>query len=608
MVKRFGKGGKTSIEADVIVLGCTLPGMVAAHKLLKKFGDTMDIVLLDLHSGAPRTRSRGNVAFMDVAHDDSDSETLIQNRRDRDDYTARQILDNLARLYLQQYAKDLRVPLPDPIIYPEGVEETYTIYQDSDESDDSQNQGQSKQDQNENQDQNDNQDQNENQEQEELDERISLIPSLEKIPLQKLFQYPNGSKVEFISNVHDFEYLNLFEKFELNQYQTYLDRSMADLFQTSNADIEQERKLLLYYDQTTMEQNICDTLLFSTSREIMRLIVRLVCGSPANNVSLLFYLHQCYRTSSTRNHLGGINTKFREKLLGHCRKRLTSKLHKSVAEITLTEKSIKGIRQYSQKVILETIKGETTYICNLLAMALKPEELHNIEVEDKLMSEETEQITKEIKHGQAKKFTVQYEENFWSRQGYSGDIFSMRGPIIWAMQKPKLSSTGSSSKYSTLVGYLKVREDGDDCKEAVLEQLVNMFGEAAATPVSYRESNIKDIYVPRCGDYVALRKLTTEGSPKFLEWGALDIFGDGDVASALEAGHTAYLSLMGCLRPQAQTFDDVIACDWPTFLREVPTERWKSQINVYSGIKLTVFATALCIGIYFIRSYMTKVS
>ncbi|KAJ8735895.1 hypothetical protein PYW07_007515 [Mythimna separata] len=585
MVKKFGIGGKTSIEADVIVLGCTLPGLVAAHKLLRKFGDTMDIVLLDLHTG-PRRRSKGNVAFMDIAHDDSD-EDLEGQRRDRDDYTARQILDNITRLYLQQYAKDLRVPLPDAIVYPEGVAETITLFQDDDIS----------------------LDESADLEQDpyEVDSKVSL-PSLGRFnPLQKLFQYANGSKVEFLSNVHDFEYLNLFEKFELNQYQTYLDRRMADLFQTSNIHLESDsdRQQLLYYDQTSMETNICETLLFSTSREIMRLIVRLVCGAPAHSVSLLFYLHQCYRTSSAKNHLGGINTRFREKLLGHCRKRLTCKLHKSVAEITMKAKSIKGIRKYSKHVILETIKGET-YSCNLLAMALKPEELHNIKVEDKLMSQETERITKDLKPGVAKKFTIQYEKNFWYTKGYSGDIFSMRGPIIWAMEEPNLSTTGASSKYSTLIGFLKVREGEDDCKEAVLEQLVNMFGEEASSPVSYRETIMTDVYVPRCGDYVALRRLLTKGSPKFLEWGALDIFGDGDVASALEAGHTAYLSLMGCLRPQAQTFDDVIACDWPTFLSEVPTKRWLAQINVYSAIKLTAFTAALGIGMYLLRSYMRK--
>lgn len=572
MVRKFGKGGKTSIEADVIVLGCTLPGMVAAHKLLQKFGDTMDIVLLDLRVAAPsKSRSSDAVTFMEVAHDDSNLDTTLQ-RRDRDNYTARQILDNVTRLYLQRYAKDLRVPLPDGIIYPEGVEKTWTLFQDPDEID---------------------------------TELLSpATSSLMTMQLQKLFQYPDGNKVEFLNNVHDFEYLNLFEKFELNQYQTFLDRCMADLYQTSNIDSAEERKLLLYYDQTTMENNICDTLLFSTSREIMRLIVRLVCGAPAHSVSLLFYLHQCYRTSSAKNHLGGLNTMFREKLLGHCRKRLTTKLHKSVAKITVKVKSIKGIRKYSQQVILETIKGETTYICNLLAMALKPEELHNIQVEEKLMTEETCEITKYLKHGLVKKFSIQYEENFWRRQGYSGDIFSMRGPIIWAMQRPKLSTTGSSSKYAVLVGYLMMREDDDDCKEAVVEQLVNMFGEEAATPHSYKEATVTDVYVPRCGDYVALRRLMTEGSPRFLEWGAFDIFGDGDVASALEAGHFAYLSLMGCLRPQAQTFDDVIACEWPTFLSEGPIERWMSQINVYSGIKFTMFAAALCIGISLLRSYM----
>ncbi|XP_047022684.1 uncharacterized protein LOC124632066 [Helicoverpa zea] len=573
MVKKFGVGGKTSIQADVIVLGCTLPGIVAAHKLKSKFGDSMDIMVIDLPGPDSKHVSKCNVAFTNMMDSDYDNEDSSY------DLTARQLLDNVARFYLIKYAKEFKLPLPDCIIYPDLAEENSELMAHSGYL-----------------------------------MRSHHAPDVilpeepgEEVPLQKLFQYPDGNTVEFLNNVHDFEYLSFLEKFELNQYQTFLDRCMTDLFQTSRVNIEEERKTLLYYDRTTMEKNICETLLFSNTREIMRIIVRLVCGAPANSVSLLFYLHQCYRTSSAKNHLGGLNTRFREKLLGQCRKRLSSKLNQSIADITLQSMSIKGIRTYAEQVILETIKGETTYVCNLLAMALRPEQLHNIQVEDRLLSEEFARITKEMKPGYAKKFNILYRENFWTRLGYSGDIFSMRGPIIWAMQKPKLSTTGSLEKYSGLIGYLMVRDDGQDSKEAVIEQLVNMFGPEAAFPASYRETPVADVYVPRCGDYVALRELTTVGSPKFLEWAALDIFADGDVAAALEAGHSAYLHLLGCLRPQAQTYDDIIATDWPIFISESPLQRWLSQINVISGIKITAVTTAVLVGVSLLRYMKNRI-
>ncbi|KAF9420341.1 hypothetical protein HW555_003402 [Spodoptera exigua] len=565
MVKKFGIGGKTSVEADVIVLGCTLPGIVAAHKLKSKFGDSMDIVVLDLGSNF-NYQSKCNVGFTENNETDSDNEN--NNKTMYYSYTARQLLDNVARIYLLRYAKEFKLPLPDSIINPENTKRSETD-----------------------------------------EESLTFATEQEEsVPLQKLFQYPNGTTVEFLNNLHDFEYLSFLEKFELNQYQTFLDHCMTELFQTHKVNLEEERKVLLYYDRTTMEKNICETLLFSTSREIMRIIVRLVCGAPAKRVSLLFYLHQCYRTSSTKNHLGGLNTRFREKLLGHCRKRLSSKLQQSIADITMQTKSIKQIRTYSEQVILETLKGEITYTCNLLAMALRPDQLHNIHVEDHLMTENHTKITKGMQPGYAKKFNIQYRQNFWSRQGYSGDIFSMRGPIIWAMERPRMSTTGSLEKYSGLIGYLMVRENDDGCesKAAVVQQLVNLFGEEAADPVSYRETLIADVYVPSCGDYISLRRLMTEGSPKFLEWGALDVFAEGDVAAALEAGHTAYLHLLGCLRPQALTYDDFVATDWPTFLSEIPLSRWKSQINVISGIKITMCTVAVVIGVKVLRSLITK--
>ncbi|KAG6441912.1 uncharacterized protein LOC115448572 [Manduca sexta] len=547
MVQKFdkpfsGKGTKKSIKADIIILGCTLPGIVTAHKLKRRFGNTMDIVVLDL-VGPQRSASKCNVAFQAL-----DDETDKENNPDSQDDTTRQLVNNVAKYYLAKYAKEFSIPLPEVIITPEKV----------------------------------------------------------RSPLSKLFQHRNGQTVECAKDFHDFDYLSFVERFEMRQYQTLLDQSMKNLFQT-RADTKYERMRLHYYDQTTMEKHICDALLFSTSREIMRNTVRLVCGAPASSVSVLFYLHQCHRTCGARNHLDGDNTKFREKLLGYCRKRLANKLQQSIADITLSAKSITEIRTYSdEQVVLETMKGETNYVCNLLAMALRPDQLNTIQVEGQLLSEQQADLTGSMKPGRAKKFAIQYEENFWRKQGYSGDILSIRGPIIWAMEKPRMSGTGSSERYFSLIGYLKVRDDNIDSQEAVIEQLIKLFGDEAATPVSYKERDVADLFIPRCGDFVALKTMTRDSTPKYLEWGALDIFADGDVAAALEAGHTAYLNLLTCLRPQAMTFEDLSTAEWPIVLNEKPLKRWLAHINVISTMHFVVFTAALCIGVRLLRSYIRK--
>ncbi|XP_072937610.1 uncharacterized protein shps [Epargyreus clarus] len=528
-----------NIKADIIVLGCSLPGIVTAHKLNKKFGDTINIVVLDL-AGNQKVNgaSQRNVGFQEDEQADTETYSF--------DGTARQLIDNVARHYLAMFAKDFKISLPETIIIPRNV----------------------------------------------------------TAPFSKIFEYSNGTTVPCPNDYHDFDYLNFLERFELNQYQTLLDENMKDLFQTNKVDAASERLKLLYYDKTTMEQHICEALLFPNSRQIMRTMVRLVCGVPPNTVSVLFYLHQCYRTSSAKNHLGGCNTRFREKLLGYCRKHLANKLQQSIAKITLSAKSIKEIRSYSNKqVILTTMKGETNYICNLLAMALKPDELEDIEVEANLLSEKEAAIAKAMKQGKAKKFMVQYEESFWKEQGYSGDIFSMRGPILWAMQRPKLSTTGDSEHFPSLVGYLMIKNDKEeDSKEAVIRQLVKLFGQEAANPLSYKEANIADVFVPRCGDYVALRKLTNGACPQNLEWGALDIFADGDVAAALEAGNTAYLHLMSCLRPQAQSYEEVVSGEWPTFLNETPYTKWFAKFNIVKTMHVIACTAAIYVGIRVMQS------
>ncbi|XP_073957763.1 uncharacterized protein [Choristoneura fumiferana] len=543
-LKTTFKERQINIKADVIILGCSLPGIVTAHKLKKKFGKTMDIVVLDL-AAPTRILSKGNVAFEsgyisdDEESDDSSGEM-----------TTRQFADNAAKHFLSRYAKEFSIPLPDAI----------------------------------------------------------MNPRLVRSPLNKLFQFRDGNIVECNKDYHDFDYLNVVERFELNQYHDLLDQNTRDLFQTNRVSCEADRRKLLYYDQTTMERHICGNLLFPTSREIMRMSVSLVCGAPSNVVSVLFYLHQCHRTSSARNHFDGNNTRFREKLLGFCRKQVASKLQQSVSDITFPAIAIQKIRIYSdEQVILETMKGDTNYVCNLLAMALKPEQLLKIAIEDEILTEKQATMIGAMLPGKVKKFFVQYNESFWEDEGYSGDILSIRGPIVWAMARPRLSTTGSIEKYAALVGYLMVRDDVEDSREAVLEQLTKLYGEAAAKPINYKESDVTDIFVPRCGDYVALRQLTSFGNTgNVVEWGAMDIFADGDVAAALEAGHNAYLHVLTSLRPQAQTFEDLATTERPTILDDGPLTRWAAYLNYISSIQIVAYATAMYVGFRCIRSYLRR--
>ncbi|XP_013188013.1 uncharacterized protein LOC106132979 [Amyelois transitella] len=554
MVTKFeyyrGRSSKKHVKADVIILGCSLPGIVVAHKLKSEFGDTMAIVVLDLVGPTRVNASKCNVVFLGELDEDND-EANSENGDRKDPHT--HAFDNVTRHYIDMYSTMFSIPIPDYIIEPHYPEK----------------------------------------------------------PLNKVFQHTNGETVNCVTSYHNFDYLSFWERFELKQYQHRLDNITREVFQVNIISTESERKQLLYYDQTTMEKHICDTLLFTNSKDVMRTIVRLVCGASADTISVLFYLHQCYRTSSTKNLVDGDNTRFREKLLGYCRKRLANILQQSVADITLRTKSIKQIRTYSdEEVILETMKGDSDYICNLLAMALRPDELYNIRVEDQLLSDTQAEILKAMKRGMAKKFLIQYEENIWQAQGYSGDILSLQGPILWAMERPQMSTTGRMDRYASLVGYLKVGDNFEnDSKEQVITQLVKLFGPHAETPVSYRETNISDVFIPRCGDYVSLSKLRRDESEvksRHVDWGALDIFAEGDVAAALEAGHLAYLNLITSLRPQAQTFEDLSGMQMPTVLTYNPFSKWCSKINYISGMQFTVIATAFYVGMHLVRSYFKK--
>lgn len=532
---------KNSIKADIIILGCSLPGIITAHKLKKKFGDTMDIMVLDL-STTIRQISKGNVAFhadhFQVDQDDTEAITTVteQNTIHR------------TKFFLTKYAVDFNMPIPTAI----------------------------------------------------LGQRIDETDI-------KIFQHVNGLCVSLNSSYHDFEYLNFLERFELKQYQRLLDDSMKCLFKANGALTAAEPKSVLYYDQTSMEKHLSGELLFATSKEIMRTTVRLVCGASPKHVSVLFFLHQCHRTRSCTNHLDGENARIREKLLGYCRKRLATKLLHSIADITLRAKPISEIRTYSnEEVILETMLGETNYICNLLAMALSPAELNEITVETQLMSENEASITERMMRGRIKSFLIQYETNIWRNLGYSGDIVSVRGPIMWAIERPQLSVTGATEKYASLIGYLNVKNFETNYRTEVVEQLVSLFGEEARNPTSYTEKNVSDILVPGLGDYLKLYRMTVKHSSKYLVWAAFDIFADGDVGAAIEAGHRAYLRLISLLRPQSKSFEDVVLGEWPSTLDEWPLTRALRTTSIIRAVQYLVYGAALVYGIHLFRSHFRR--
>ncbi|KAJ2947987.1 hypothetical protein O0L34_g9779 [Tuta absoluta] len=556
MIKSYKKERQSftnHIKADVIILGCSLPGIVAAHNLKKKFGDSMDIVVLDLVEIQTNTKKyKGtsvSVAFQDTIADDSDSEadepstqqpTIITPITTIDQFQFDQ--DHVTHFFMDRYSDEFNIPIPG----------------------------------------------------------YSKIENL-KSPLFKLFQDINGSKVQCTESFQQYFYLGHLERFELLQYQTLLDVNMTNIFQPFESKTEADKQRELDLDQTTMETHMSTKLYSGTSKNIMRTIVELVCGNTADKISVLFFLHQCFHVSSSKNLVDGDNVRLREKVLGHFRKRLFHQLQLSIADITVSTKPIKEIRTSAdEQLILEPVKGETDYICKLLAMALRPDQVRNIVIETNLVTETEMNVISAMEQSVIKKFIIEYKQNFWQSMGYSGDILSIRGPIMWALQRPTMSTTRTADTHSALIGYLKVDRNIPDSKYEVVEQLVNLFGEEAANPRNYTEYSVRGLSVPRLKEYTILRKMLTESSTRSLEWGALDIFAEGDMPSALEAGHAAYVHLLRVLRPQAVTYDD-IAYGLPPHRLYEPFDVMGASVNVLNTTKIILVCVALVAAFTMIR-------
>lgn len=169
---------------------------------------------------------------------------------------------------------------------------------------------------------------------------------------------------------------------------------------------------------------------------------------------------------------------------------LASKLNQNSIHLSNKVNAIK----YDDNTGFTIETDHQTYLANRLILAIPPQLVSTIKFEPKL-PETLSHILSTVQTWMAGaiKFTLEYPEPFWKKNGYSGMLYSHAGIVVEMYDHTNLDET----KYG-FTGFLNGGCAGytkEVRKELVLKQLTELLGEEAAYPMVYYDKVWADQYI-----------------------------------------------------------------------------------------------------------------
>lgn len=138
---------------------------------------------------------------------------------------------------------------------------------------------------------------------------------------------------------------------------------------------------------------------------------------------------------------------------------------------------VTGLKEHEEKIEVFT-KHETFYASRVISTLPPRLAQESISYEPQLL----EQIQIALQKtptwmGHSCKCVIEYKEAFWRKQGLSGFVFSPLGPLSEIHD-------ACTSDDAALLGFVHSKSPREGLKEAVLAQLLRLFGEQAAKPTA----------------------------------------------------------------------------------------------------------------------------
>lgn len=186
---------------------------------------------------------------------------------------------------------------------------------------------------------------------------------------------------------------------------------------------------------------------------------------------------------------------------------LASKLNDGSIHLNTKVENIK----YDEKNGFMVETNQKTYLADRVILAVPPQLVSTINFEPTLPEELSVILpTVQTWMAGALKFTLEYPEPFWKRNGYSGMLYSHAGIVVEMYDHTNFAETKfgfTGFLNGGCAGYSKeVR------KELVLKQLTDLLGKEAATPLAYYDKVWTDQYI-LAGQQIIQRPHQNNGHP-----------------------------------------------------------------------------------------------
>nr|XP_006817337.1 PREDICTED: probable flavin-containing monoamine oxidase A-like [Saccoglossus kowalevskii] len=260
-------------------------------------------------------------------------------------------------------------------------------------------------------------------------------------------------------------------------------------------DNPSKAKKALELDSMTVETFKRQHLTSNAAREAINAAVRVMFGMECCEMSVLYFLHYA-------NSAGGLTALIEAsegagqefKIKGGAQP-LSEKLADKIGRenVWLNEPVVQVNQEDRSKVVITTASGKTVSAKRVI-MSVPPNFVVKIDFCPSLPLDKRSLLQRQPM-GHLIKFIATYSNKFWRENGQSGEVVCSYGDPVLAHDSGPLClvyDATSPNGNPALVGFLgKSREwskrSSEERKKAVLDHLMQFFGEMAGTPIDYVE-------------------------------------------------------------------------------------------------------------------------
>ncbi|BBM82764.1 flavin monoamine oxidase family protein [Candidatus Uabimicrobium amorphum] len=234
------------------------------------------------------------------------------------------------------------------------------------------------------------------------------------------------------------------------------------------------------WDRMTAGEWLDNNAQSEISRFLLEIDIMMPLSTTSENLSLLYYLYYIRSAGS----LDAINrTAQTSRIVGGAHS-ISLKMAQNMRKNILLNSPVQRIENKDKHVVVHT--RNKSFRAQRLVMAMMPRDVTRIEITPQL-SRRRRLLNENWTATSGAKISVVYSEPFWRKKGLNGQSIGESGPV---------SATFDNSPHSGKPGVLLVFPDDEwmtrslsSRKNAIINQLVQLFGNEARNFIDYKEYN-----------------------------------------------------------------------------------------------------------------------